>query len=151
MLRIDCGAHTSRSTTVQVAAGGARQSAQLWRSMLRIDCAALLGPGSRRVSRFVRFALYAPTDAASQIFGCALRALTPDTALLAATDSLPAGHRLPLRHHYGILETAERRRCRKAAFGHPACHPERSEGSRLRQSEIPRFQLGMTPRCPDAP
>src|SRR5262252_5629866 len=120
MLRIDCGAHTSRSTTVQVAAGGARQSAQLWRSMLRIDCAALLGPGSRRVSRFVRFALYAPTDAASQIFGCALRAPTPDTALLAATDSLPAGHRLPLRHHHGMRGNAVRRWCGKGAFGSAA-------------------------------
>src|SRR5215831_15049150 len=120
MLRIDCGAHTSRSTTVQVAAGGARQSAQLWRSMLRIDCAALLGPGSRRVSRFVRFAHYAPTDAASQMFGCALRAPTPNAALLAATDSLPAGHRLPLRHDHGMRGKAVRRWCGKGVFGSAA-------------------------------
>src|SRR5262252_3423829 len=88
--------------TTRVAAGDARQSAQLWRSMLRIDSAALLGPRSRRVTRCIRFAHCARTDAASQIFRCALRAPTPDTALLAATDSLPAGHHLPLQHDHGI-------------------------------------------------
>src|SRR5215470_19930686 len=86
----------------EFAAGGARQSAQLWRSMLRIDSAVLLGPGSRRVTRFARYARCTRTDAASQMFGSALRAPTPDTALLAATDSLPAGHLLPLRHDNGI-------------------------------------------------
>jgi hypothetical protein len=104
----------------EVAAGGARQSAQLWRSMLRIDSAALLGPGSRRVTCFVRFALFARTDAASQIFRSALRAPTPDAALLAATDSLPAGHRLPLRHDHGMREMAVRRWCGKGEFGSTA-------------------------------
>ena len=74
---------------------------KLWRSMLRIDCAPLLGPGSRRATRFVRCAHCARTGAASQIFGSALCAPTPDAALLAATDSLPARHHLPLRHQHG--------------------------------------------------
>src|SRR5262252_4299987 len=92
---LNCGGRCCASTPLrcsadtlddhEVAAGGARQSAQLWRSMLRIDCAALLGPGSRRVTRCIRYAHYARTDAASQIFRCALRAPTPDAALLAAT------------------------------------------------------------------
>ena len=108
------------ATTTRVAAGGARQSAQLWRSMLRIDSAALLGPRSRRVTRFAHCVRFTRTDAASQMFGCALRAPTPDTALLAATDSLPAGHHLPLQHDHGMREMAVRRWCCKGAFGSAA-------------------------------
>ena len=66
----------------------------LWRSPLRGDCTAVLGPGSRRRTRYVRFALYAQTTAASQFTKRAARA-APGPALLVATEIAPAGYPLP--------------------------------------------------------
>src|SRR5882672_4851613 len=54
----------------------------------------MLGPGSRRITRCVRFALYARTDAANQLTKRAARA-DPGPALLAATEIAPGGCRLP--------------------------------------------------------
>ena len=61
----------------RIAAGGTRRGLMLWRSALRADCTALLGPGSRRRTRFVRFAHCAQTAAASQMTKRALRARRP--------------------------------------------------------------------------
>ena len=48
------------------AAGGTRPGFGVRWSSLRADCAAMLAPGSRRITRCVRFALCARTDAASR-------------------------------------------------------------------------------------
>jgi len=77
-----------------IAAGGTRRGRGVRRSALRADCPAMLGPGSRRQTRFVRFALGAQTDAASQITKRAARA-DPGPALLGASRRAPAGPRLP--------------------------------------------------------
>ncbi len=83
------------------AAGGARRGLMLRRSMLRIDCAVVLGPRSRRQTRCIRFAHCAQTVSTSQMSMRAARAdLEP--ALLAATEIAPAGHRLPRCNGRGV-------------------------------------------------
>ena len=63
--------HRSRVAALQGwrrrgAAGGTRPGIGVRWSSLRSDCAAMLAPGSRRITRYARFALCARTDAASQ-------------------------------------------------------------------------------------
>ena len=65
------------------------------RSALRADCTALLGPGSRRRTRFVRCAHCAQTAAASQMTKRDCVRADPGPALLVAPDIAPAGHRPP--------------------------------------------------------
>ena len=77
-----------------VAAGGTRQGLMLWRSALRADCTAMLGPGSRRRTHYASCARCVQTTAASQITKRAARA-DPGPALLVATEIAPAGYRLP--------------------------------------------------------
>jgi hypothetical protein len=77
------------------AAGGARQGLPLRRSMLRIDSAAVLALGSHRVTHFTRCARCVQTDAMSQFTKRARTRADPNTALLAAPEVAPAGHRLP--------------------------------------------------------
>jgi len=90
----------------------------LGRSALRADSTAMLGPGSRRKTPFVRFAHCGQTVSASQFTKRAARA-DPGPALLAtankrfalitlrrnfvvvAPEIAPAGHRLPLNRHRG--------------------------------------------------
>jgi hypothetical protein len=99
----------------------------LWRSALRADFTALLGPGSRRITRCIHFVHFAQTDAASQMFRCALRAPTPATALLVATEIAPPGTAC----RSGTTEPCPHRMpgwCRKGAFGSAAA----------RRSEAPR-------------
>jgi len=80
----------------RVAAGGARRGLMPGRSSLRADCSALLGPGSRRPTRYVRCAHCAQTGAPSQLLMHATRA-EPGPALLLAPEIAPTGHRLPRR------------------------------------------------------
>ena len=75
---------------------------QRWRSMLRIDSAALLDPGSRGVTRCTRFARCARTDAASQRLDarCARRprpcaARRPLFTLRVPPATTPHQHDLP--------------------------------------------------------
>ena len=77
-----------------VAAGGTRQGLMLWRSPLRGDSTAMLGPGSRRRTHYAHCVSSAQTTAASQITKRAARA-DPGPALLVATEIAPAGYRLP--------------------------------------------------------
>ena len=76
-----------------VAPGAARRGLRLGRSALRADCAAMLGPGSRRETRFVHYVHCAQTVAPSQITKRAARA-DPGPALLAAPHFAPGGQRL---------------------------------------------------------
>ena len=76
------------------AAGAARPRLAVWRSPLRADFAAVLGLGSHRITRCVRCALYAQTNAASQTTMRAARA-DPSPPLLAAPHRASTGQRLP--------------------------------------------------------
>jgi hypothetical protein len=78
----------------RVAAGGIRRGLMLWRSALRADCTAMLGPRSRRRTRCVSCAHCAQTTAASQMTMRAARA-DRGPALLVATEIAPTGYRLP--------------------------------------------------------
>ncbi len=66
----------------------------LWRSPLRGDCTAMLGPGSRRRTHYANCVRCVQTTAASQTTKRAARA-DPGPALLVATEIAPAGYRLP--------------------------------------------------------
>ena len=108
-----------------VAAGGTRRGLMLGRSALRSDSAAMLGLGSRRRTRYVRFALCAQTAAPSQLTKRAARA-DPSPALLAAPEIAPAGHRLPRRAPCGGLRAVEHQRFGKGAGGRAGGAPVRS-------------------------
>ena len=73
------------------------------RSALRADSPAMLGPRSRGVTRYVRFAHCAQTDTASQFTKRAARA-DPDTALLVAPEIAHGGCRLPRGLGWGLAE-----------------------------------------------
>ena len=80
----------------RVAAGATRRGLMLWRSALRTDCTAVLGPRSCRRIHCAHFVRCVQTTAASQMLTRAARAdLEP--ALLVATEFAPAGWRLPLK------------------------------------------------------
>ena len=66
----------------------------LWRSALRADFTAMLGLGSSRQTRCVRFAHCAQTVATSMLTKRAARA-DPRPALLVAPEIAPAAHRPP--------------------------------------------------------
>src|SRR6185295_14337154 len=96
----------------------------LERSSLRADSAAVLGLRSRRITRYVRCALCAQTDAPSQFTKRAARAdLSP--ALLAAPEIAPAGHRLPRRGTSGGIR-GEHQCNSKGACGQACGSPPRS-------------------------
>jgi hypothetical protein len=89
-----CSRRRQQLGQLRGASGGARRGLMLWRSALRSDSTALLGPGSRRRTRYVRCAHFAQTAAASQMWMRAARA-EPGPVLLVATEIAPTGHRLP--------------------------------------------------------
>ena len=89
-----CSRRRQQLGRLRGASGGARRGLMLWRSALRSDCTVLLGPGSRRRTRYVRCAHFAQTAAASQMWMRAARA-EPGPVLLVATEIAPTGHRLP--------------------------------------------------------
>ena len=99
----------------RVAAGGARWGLMLGRSALCADSTAMLGPGSRRITRCVRCAHCARTDAASQLTKRAARA-DPGPALLVAPEIAPTGHRLPRATRVG-LRTERHSHLRKGVPG----------------------------------
>ena len=128
---------------LRVAAGSARQERLLWRSPRRVDSAAcpgqrpgpspgtnspqdclspdsVLGPGSRRKTRFVRCALCAQTVATSQLTKRAARA-DPRPALLAAPEGAPAGHRRPRVPSVGLCRGRQHCCCECVSGQAAAC------------------------------
>ena len=100
----------------RVAPGAARRGLRLGRSALCADCAAMLGPGSRRETRFVHFVHCARTVATSQITKRAARA-DPGPALLAAPHFAPGGQRLARGSACGTRSSACHRRFSKGGSG----------------------------------
>jgi hypothetical protein len=102
----------------------------LWRSALRADSTALLGPGSRRKTPFVRFAHCGQTVSASQFTKRAARA-DPGPALLVAPEIAPAGYRLPLNRHRDVpaTNTAVYRQRRGRAAGGAPMRSREAQGS----------------------
>ena len=103
----------------------------LGRSALQADSAAVLGLGSRRITRCVRCALCARTDAASQFTMRAARA-DPRPALLAAPEIAPAGYRLPRRPPAAACLQRKPRCIGKGAGGQPAARLCAAEKRRAR-------------------
>ena len=98
-----------------VAAGGTRRALMLWRSALRSDCTAVLGPRSRRKTHCAHFVRCVQTPAASQTTKRAARAdLEP--ARIKATQIAPVGYHLPLRQRCGF-SSKRKPRVSKGASG----------------------------------
>ncbi len=151
----------------RVAAGGTRQGLPLWRSALRTDCTAILGPRSRRQTLCARFARCVQTAATRWLLMRAARAdLGP--ALLVATEVAPTGYRPPRATRVGSStepptllrkgapRPARARLCRtdaaplphrRRAFAAPT--PHRNSASNLR-NRCERSELGHAFRFPCA-
>ncbi len=102
----------------------------LWRSALRADSTAMLGPRSRRRTHCVRCALSVRTTAPSQSTKRASRA-DPGPALLVATEIAPTGHRPP-RGPSCAFSRKKHQRVRKGAFGQIAARLWGAEKHRAR-------------------
>jgi hypothetical protein len=118
------------SKGLRVAAGGARRRLMLWRSALRSDCTAVLGPRSRRKTHCAHCVRSVQTTAASQMWMRAARAdLRP--ALLVATQIAATGHRLPRANVRGV-RNEHNNRFSKGAFGQAGARLWSAEKRRAR-------------------
>jgi hypothetical protein len=102
----------------RVAPGGTRQGLMVARSAHSADCTAVLGQGSRRITRFTHFVRCAQTVATSQRTKRAARA-DPCPAILVAPQIAPGGHR-PSRRFFSCV-ALDACHCRAFAALSPAC------------------------------
>ena len=108
---------------------------------LRVARAAVLGPGSQRGTRLVRFALYAGTTAVRMFTECAAR-IDPSPALLAVTENRPRRVPTPATKGLGFLASVTSRcrsRCVKG-FGRLAELKQESCKSGQRRAVDPQCE-----------
>ena len=120
----------------------------LWRSALRTDCTAVLGPRSRGRTHCAHFVRCVQTTAASQTTKRAARAdLGP--ALLVAPEFARAGWRLPLRHRWGCCRKGKNVAARARA-GRLECASGAPRSAGLVASRAARVVIRLVAACLNA-
>ena len=113
---------------------------------LRVDCAAVLGLGSHRGTRYVRFALYARTTAVEMFTKCAART-DPSPVLLAATENRPRRVPTPATWSVGFLAEEDKQPpFRKGVLGWAAARLLRRRGAELSRLRAQRASSTLSSR-----